>query len=74
MTGTAHACPRALGVVRGTLAATVHQVVDAFGTTFWWIFALSLVPLVLAVFLPGQRRGRPAAGATAPAGDGEREG
>jgi EmrB/QacA subfamily drug resistance transporter len=30
----------------------IGQVVGAFNTTFWWIFAFSAVPLALAFFLP----------------------
>jgi EmrB/QacA subfamily drug resistance transporter len=30
------------------------QIAGAFGTTFWWIFAFSAVPLALAFFLPAE--------------------
>ncbi len=29
-----------------------QQLAGAFGATFWWVFALSAVPLALAFFLP----------------------
>jgi hypothetical protein len=28
------------------------QIADAFSATFWWVFAFSAVPLLLAFFLP----------------------
>ncbi len=33
-------------------AVTTQQTVGAFAATFWWVFALSAIPLILAVFLP----------------------
>ena len=45
-------------VLQGNLAGAdgPGAVLDAFHTTFWWILALSAVPLVLAAFVPGGRR------------------
>ncbi|MFB9312526.1 MDR family MFS transporter [Nocardioides plantarum] len=37
-------------------AATPAAVLGAFHTTFWWILALSAVPLLLAGFVPAGRR------------------
>jgi EmrB/QacA subfamily drug resistance transporter len=37
-------------------AGTPEESLDAFRTTFWWALGLSIVPLVLAVFIPGDRR------------------
>jgi EmrB/QacA subfamily drug resistance transporter len=36
-------------------AATGHAALAAFSSTFWWVFALSAVPLLLAFLLPGKR-------------------
>ncbi|WP_213816383.1 DHA2 family efflux MFS transporter permease subunit [Glaciihabitans sp. dw_435] len=46
--------------------ATGTQIAGAFGAAFWWIFAFSAVPLVLAFFLPSAT-GASAHGAPAPA-------
>lgn len=40
-------------------ATTASQALAAFNATFWWVLALSVVPLVFAFLMPG-RRGRPA--------------
>jgi EmrB/QacA subfamily drug resistance transporter len=39
-------------------ATSVAATATAFRAAFWWVFALSAVPLVLAVFLPSSREGR----------------
>ena len=39
-----------------TSATTTAQALDAFNATFWWVFALSAVPLVLAFLLPALPR------------------
>lgn len=36
-------------------AGTAHQALGAFTATFWWVFALSFVPLLLAFLLPGRK-------------------
>jgi EmrB/QacA subfamily drug resistance transporter len=36
-------------------AATPTAVVGAFAGTFWWVFGLSSIPLVLALFMPRSR-------------------
>jgi len=33
-------------------ATNAHEAVSAFNGTFWWVFALSAIPLILAFFLP----------------------
>jgi hypothetical protein len=52
----------------GTSAA---QIADAFSATFWWVFAFSAVPLLLAFFLPSAT-GTPAAGPTPAPTDAEK--
>ncbi|WP_134739082.1 MDR family MFS transporter [Nocardioides sp. 503] len=37
-------------------ATSSAQVLDAFTHTFWWIAALSVVPLILAFFIPSTRK------------------
>ena len=37
---------------------------SAFGSTFWWVFAFSAVPIVLAFFLPSTKRPKAAAAAS----------
>jgi hypothetical protein len=39
-------------------ATSAAATATAFRAAFWWVFALSAVPLVLAVFLPSSREGR----------------
>lgn len=41
-------------------AGTSGAIAAAFGTAFWWVFGLSAIPLLLAVFLPhsGRRSAR----------------
>ena len=39
---------------------------DAFSTTFWWVIALSVAPLVLALLLPSSRHPVPPAEAERP--------
>jgi len=43
------------------------QIADAFGTTFWWVFAFSAVPLLLAFFLPSATHTATPTPASAPA-------
>ncbi|CAN5358767.1 MDR family MFS transporter [soil metagenome] len=45
-------------VLQGYLAGagTAGQIASAFAATFWWVFALSAVPLLLAFFLPAPQR------------------
>lgn len=38
-----------------TNATTASQAVGAFNATFWWVLALSAVPLLLAFLIPGAR-------------------
>jgi len=42
-------------------AATASQALGAFNATFWWIFALSAVPLLLAFLLPAMPKRQAAA-------------
>jgi EmrB/QacA subfamily drug resistance transporter len=42
-------------------ATTANQALGAFNATFWWVLALSAVPLVLAFLVPATRRARDAA-------------
>ncbi|MFJ3489600.1 MDR family MFS transporter [Leifsonia aquatica] len=42
-------------------ASTASQALGAFNATFWWVLALSAVPLVLAFLVPATRRTRDAA-------------
>ncbi|WP_313540666.1 MDR family MFS transporter [Leifsonia aquatica] len=42
-------------------ATTASQALSAFNATFWWVLALSAVPLVLAFLVPATRRTRDAA-------------
>jgi MFS family permease len=37
-----------------TGATTANAALGAFSATFWWVFALSVIPLLLAFFLPGR--------------------
>ena len=37
-------------------AGSPEAALDAFRTTFWWALGLSVIPLVLAVFIPGDRQ------------------
>jgi EmrB/QacA subfamily drug resistance transporter len=39
-----------------TGAASTHQAVSAFATTFWWVFALSTIPLLLTFLVPAPSR------------------
>lgn len=39
-------------------ATTASQALDAFNATFWWVLALSAIPLVLAFLVPATRRRR----------------
>ncbi|WP_329258998.1 multidrug efflux MFS transporter [Streptomyces sp. NBC_01478] len=47
-------------------AATATDGLSAFSGTFWWIVGLSAVPLVLAFFVPSQKRTEPEPEPTAP--------
>ena len=40
-------------------ATTPQQAVGAFGATFWWVIALSAIPLILAALLPRPAIARP---------------
>ncbi|MGV8881950.1 MAG: MDR family MFS transporter [Rhodoglobus sp.] len=33
-----------------------QQILTAFNATFWWVFGLSAIPLLLAFFLPGRKK------------------
>lgn len=39
-----------------THATTTQQALGAFTSTFWWVLALSVIPLLLAFFIPTTRR------------------
>jgi EmrB/QacA subfamily drug resistance transporter len=50
-------------VLQNNLAhvASASQALGAFNATFWWIFALSAVPLLLAFLLPAEPKRQPVA-------------
>jgi hypothetical protein len=43
-----------------TGAATTSQALGAFNATFWWVFGLSAIPLLLAFLIPRMPRPAPA--------------
>jgi EmrB/QacA subfamily drug resistance transporter len=50
-------------ILQNILASGTGDGTEAFNQTFWWVFGLSAIPLVLAFFLPGKN----AVGASEPA-------
>jgi MFS family permease len=50
-------------------AASAEALTGAFNATFWWVLALSALPLALAFLLPKERRRAPAPAPAPAAGD-----